>query len=111
MDSINVKELRKKLKKTQSQLAVDMGVTTRTIQKWEAGDTIPPAMENLLRTFVESISNRRTEFALNKKDNNDLNEEMIRVIIDELDSQRETSRKFQEQIDKLLIIIEKLSNK
>ena len=52
MDGSQVKNLRNRLKKTQSQLAKEIGVTTRTIQKWEAGDTIPTAMENLLEPML-----------------------------------------------------------
>jgi Helix-turn-helix. len=111
MDGSQVKNLRNRLKKTQSQLAKEIGVTTRTIQKWEAGDTIPTAMENLLESMLTNEVKRRTEFASNESSAASINEEMIHSLIDELSSQRDSSKKFQEQIDRLLTIIEKLSTK
>lgn len=111
MDGSQVKNLRNRLKKTQSQLAKEIGVTTRTIQKWEAGDTIPTAMENLLESMLTNEVKRRTEFAPSESSAASINEEMIHSLIDELSSQRDNTKKFQEQIDKLLVIIDKLSSK
>ena len=111
MDGSQVKNLRNRLKKTQSQLAKEIGVTTRTIQKWEAGDTIPTAMENLLESMLTNEVKRRTEFAPSESSAASINEEMIHSLIDELYSQRDSSKKYQEQIDRLLTIIEKLSEK
>lgn len=111
MDGSQVKNLRNRLKKTQSQLAKEIGVTTRTIQKWEAGDTIPTAMENLLESMLTNEVKRRTEFAPSESSSASINEEMIHSLIDELSSQRDNTKKFQEQIDKLLVIIDKLSSK
>lgn len=111
MDGSQVKNLRNRLKKTQSQLAKEIGVTTRTIQKWEAGDTIPTAMENLLESMLTNEVKRRTEFVSNESSAASINEEMIHSLIDELSSQRDSSKKYQEQIDRLLTIIEKLSTK
>ena len=111
MDGSQVKNLRNRLKKTQSQLAKEIGVTTRTIQKWEAGDTIPTAMENLLESMLTNEVKRRTEFASSESSAASINEEMIHSLIDELYSQRDSSKKYQEQIDRLLTIIEKLTEK
>ena len=111
MDGSQVKNLRNRLKKTQSQLAKEIGVTTRTIKKWEAGDTIPTAMENLLESMLTNEVKRRTEFAPSESSAASINEEMIHSLIDELYSQRDSSKKYQEQIDRLLTIIEKLSEK
>lgn len=111
MDGSQVKNLRNRLKKTQSQIAKEIGVTTRTIQKWEAGDTIPTAMENLLESMLTNEVKRRTEFAPRESSAASINEEMIHSLIDELYSQRDSSKKYQEQIDRLLTIIEKLTEK
>lgn len=38
---VNIKELRTQHALTQKQLAALIGVTTRTVQRWEAGDRVP----------------------------------------------------------------------
>lgn len=48
MTKDEVKEIRKCLGLTQSAFAEVCGVTCRTVQKWEAGDVIPPAMVKML---------------------------------------------------------------
>lgn len=111
MDNINVRKIRKDLNMTQSQLANKIGVTTRTVQKWEAGDTIPSSMENLLKTILTNNVENRIQFDSIENDNSKINSDMIKALIDELDSYRNSSNKFQKQIDRLLVIIEKLSSK
>lgn len=67
MTHLEIKEIRKKLGLTQGQLAKEMGVGTRTVQKWEGNETkIKPATEILLK----SILKRRTEGVTNTKKQN-----------------------------------------
>lgn len=48
---MDIKKLRKKFGYTQTQLAVLCGVTLRTVQNWENGKVIPPAMLKLLESI------------------------------------------------------------
>lgn len=41
MNSLKIKKIRKKFGLTQSDFAKKLGINIRTVQKWEAGDTIP----------------------------------------------------------------------
>ena len=49
MNEIDIKKLRKELGVTQKELAEMCGVTTRMVQYWEAGKTIPDSKLKLLR--------------------------------------------------------------
>ena len=48
---MDIKKLREKFGYTQTQLAVLCGVTLRTVQNWENGKVIPPAMLKLLESI------------------------------------------------------------
>ena len=50
---MDVKKLREKFNYTQAQLAEICGVTLRTVQNWENGKVIPPAMLKLLTSIDE----------------------------------------------------------
>jgi DNA-binding transcriptional regulator YiaG len=43
-----LKEIRRKLKMTQAELAADLCVTVTTVANWEQGKTISKAMEQLI---------------------------------------------------------------
>lgn len=51
-------EIRKKLKKTQEEFAVLAGVSTRTVQNWEAGATIPKSKHDFLRKLLSDSNNK-----------------------------------------------------
>lgn len=51
MNSLELKELRKKLQLTQSELASILGVDIKTVQNWEAGRTIPKSKDGILRNL------------------------------------------------------------
>lgn len=48
---MDIKKLREKFNYTQAQLAEICGVTLRTVQNWENGKVIPPAMLKLLESI------------------------------------------------------------
>ena len=54
---MNIKELRTKHGLTQKQLAALIGVTTRTVERWEAGDRVPSpqVIELLLIKLKEMV--------------------------------------------------------
>lgn len=62
---MDVKKIREKYGITQSQLADKLGITLRTVQNWENGKVIPPAMLKLL----ESIDIGETVSSVNFSDN------------------------------------------
>lgn len=55
---MNIKEERIKNGLTQKQLAALIGLQTRTVERWEAGDRVPsPQMLELLRIKLKELSN------------------------------------------------------
>lgn len=55
---MNIKELRTKHGLTQKQLAALIGVTTRTVERWEAGDRVPSTQVlELLQIKLKELSN------------------------------------------------------
>ncbi len=54
MDRQELRERRRRLGLTQAQLAEALGVTTRAVGKWEAGDApIAPSIELAIRYLLE----------------------------------------------------------
>lgn len=57
---MNIKEVRTKHELTQKQLAELIGVTTRTVERWEAGDRVPsPQVFELLQIKLKELSNNK----------------------------------------------------
>ena len=52
MNDLDVKEIREKFGLSQEKLAKLLGVTTRTIQNWEAGNVIPDSKHEILRELM-----------------------------------------------------------
>lgn len=113
MNEINVRELRKKLGITQSELASIMGVSVQTIKNWEAGGTIPaPSKAKLKEVANLHVSGQGNTVANNINGNNLQNSDaVINALIHQLDEKDRQVAKSQEQIDRLLTIIEKLNSK
>ena len=64
-----IAELRKKQKLTQEQLGEKLGVTNKTVSRWETGTYLPPAEEENLKQTVKTSSftlKDRTDFYKNK---------------------------------------------
>lgn len=56
---MEIKELRKRYNLTQTKLAQELGVTSRTVQNWEAGKVIPDNMQiaiDMLADKYETVS-------------------------------------------------------
>ena len=112
---MDIKKLREKFGYTQTQLAVLCGVTLRTVQNWENGKVIPPAMLKLLESIEsnEMVSsgsvaagngsqinlNQYTErfFATLEKQ-----QELMSRQLEEMAEMRKQAQKKDEQIDVLL---------
>lgn len=61
MNNINIKENRKKLGLTQSDLAEKIGVTLKTIQNYEKGETIPVSKLALLHNVLNQKDTHKVE--------------------------------------------------
>lgn len=57
MNDLEIKNVRKKLRMSQAELARLLGVSLRTIQNWEAGENIPATKHEILRNFLNQEKN------------------------------------------------------
>lgn len=117
---IDIKELRKSLNMTQKEFSEFCGVTERTVQKWEAGNTIP----QLVHKFFQYVNN---EFISGSTINNEgsnsivgnglvgnqINgcDEIISKALNEISEQRKLTEKAQEHISQLTTAILKLTDR
>jgi predicted transcriptional regulator len=112
MNELNIKEIREKLHISQMEFAKLIGVHPRTVQNWESGSPIPKSKYAILRDLMSESTcitgNNNTSVAGNA--NNVNCSSTIEKAIDEISAQRKLLEKSQEQIDRLLTIIEKLSD-
>jgi transcriptional regulator with XRE-family HTH domain len=115
----DVKELRESMKMTQKQFAEYCGVTERTVQKWEAGNTIPPIVSKFL-TYVDNEFNsgdvikNEGHNSIVGKDINSQPNKLFEQIIGEIAEQRKLTSKAHElvskrdeQIDRLISLLER----
>lgn len=129
MNGMETREIREKFGLSQERFAKILGVTTRTVQNWEAGGTIPQTKQELLHEisinpqlyFGGEQSNVNGTNTTNTTTTNNYGEcegctdnGIVGKLIDEIAEQRklfaksqEQFAKSQEQIDRLLGIIEK----
>ena len=116
MSDIDVEKIRVKLGLTQEELAKKLGVSPRTVQNWEAGKTIPGSKHEMLRNLSvlkestyyggadDSNIQQKTVMGHNISGNgNNVNSETEKFL--------ELLKKKDEQMDRLISVIEKLSNK
>lgn len=122
MNGMETKELREKFGLSQERFAKLLGVTARTVQNWEAGGTIPQSKQEILHEMSlnpqlyiggeqQNINGTNTT---NNHTTNNYGEcdgypdnGIVDKLIDEIAEQRKLVAKSQEQIDRLLGIIEK----
>lgn len=122
MNGLETKEVREKLGLSQERFAKLLGVTTRTVQNWESGGTIPQTKQAILHEIAvnpqlyiggeqSNINGTNTTTNNNHTINNygecDTDNGIVDKLIDEIAEQRKLVAKSQEQIDRLLRIIEK----
>ena len=122
MNGLETKEVREKFGLSQERFAKLLGVTTRTVQNWESGGTIPQTKQAILHEMAlnpqmyiggeqSNVNGTNTTTTNNHTTNNygecDSDNGIIDKLIDEIAEQRKLFAKSQEQIDRLLGIIEK----
>lgn len=124
MNEMETREIREKFGLSQERFAKLLGVTTRTVQNWEAGGTIPQTKQAILHEISENpqlyiggeqsnINGANTTTTNNHTTNNYgecdgcTDNGIVDKLIDEIAEQRKLVAKSQEQIDRLLGIIEK----
>lgn len=124
MNGMETRELRGKFGLSQERFAKLLGVTARTVQNWEAGGTIPQSKQEILHEMSlnpqlyiggeqSNINGTNTTTTNNHTTNNYgecegcTDNGIVDKLIDEIAEQRKLVAKSQEQIDRLLIIIEK----
>lgn len=124
MNGMDTREIREKFGLSQERFAKILGVTARTVQNWEAGGTIPQTKQELLHEISinpqlyfggeqSNINGTNTTTTNNNTTNNYgecegcTDNGIVDKLIDEIAEQRKLVAKSQEQIDRLLGIIEK----
>lgn len=124
MNGMDTREIREKFGLSQERFAKILGVTARTVQNWEAGGTIPQTKQELLHEISinpqlyfggeQSNINGTNTTTTNNNNTNNYGEcegctdnGIVDKLIDEIAEQRKLVAKSQEQIDRLLGIIEK----
>ena len=124
MNGMDTREIREKFGLSQERFAKILGVTARTVQNWEAGGTIPQTKQELLHEISinpqlyfggeqSNINGTNTTTTNNTTTNNYgecdgcTDNGIVDKLIDEIAEQRKLVAKSQEQIDRLLGIIEK----
>lgn len=114
---INIKDLRKKIKLTQTELAKECGVDLRTVQNWEKGNKIPEPVCKLLEMIAdkyESVSQSNTisntgAFSTNTI-NGDLGAQLSELISEQKDMRKDFMSLMNEknkQINDLIEIVKK----
>ena len=124
MNEMETREIREKFGLSQERFAKLLGVTTRTVQNWEAGGTVPQTKQAILhemsanpQLYIDgeqsNINGANTTTTNNNTTNNYgecdgcTDNGIVDKLIDEIAEQRKLVAKSQEQIDRLLGIIEK----
>lgn len=124
MNGMDTREIREKFGLSQERFAKILGVTARTVQNWEAGGTIPQSKQEILHEISlnpqlyiggeqSNINGTNTTTTNNHTTNNYgecegcTDNGIVDKLIDEIAEQRKLVAKSQEQIDRLLGIIEK----
>lgn len=118
MNEFDIKKIREELNVSQEKLAEMLGVHPRTVQNWESGTTIPKAKHAILRELVL----KQQKYAVGAEQSNingdNINGNNVTVnktnterLLDLLASKEQSLAKAQEHIDKLLVIIDRLTTK
>ena len=113
-----VRDVRTKLGVTQKELAMMLEVSEKTIQNWEYGRPIPPIKHQKLRSLLISPhqyaggGEQMNMHGDNINGNNvTVNKTDTEKMLDLLTSKEASLHKSQEQIDRLISMLEKLTDK
>lgn len=116
MNEIDIKKIRKDLGLTQVEMAKKLGVDTKTVQNWEYGSNIPKSKHAILRELAlnqQKYAGGAEQSNVNgdniNGNNVTVNKPDMEKLLDLLASKEQSLVKAQEQIDKLLGIIERLT--
>lgn len=117
MNSLELKEFRKKFNLTQSALAKMLGVDIKTIQNWESGKKIPATKDGIFRKLECELIASKTEaenvasgsVLQNSSNGDNFNGAGFTVHKSDADYIALLKKK-DEQMDRLLTIIEKMQN-
>lgn len=100
MTKDDVTKLRKSMSMTQSEFADFCGVSLRTVQKWEAGSTLPP----LVCKFFDLINEKNAHYMNHENlgiDDYHNHDELFVHCLDEIAEQRKLTSKVQEEVIRL----------
>lgn len=118
MNEFDIKKIREELNVSQEKLAEMLGVHPRTVQNWESGTTIPKAKHVILRELVlkqQKYAGGAEQSNINgdniNGNNVTVNKTNTERLLDLLASKEQSLAKAQEHIDKLLVIIDRLTTK
>ena len=116
MTNLEIKEFRKKFGLTQSALAKKLGVDIKTVQNWEAGKTIPTTKYEIFRNLEAELTNLSVEaqtvnsgIGVQQTNQSGDNYQGDGMTVHKSDADYlSLLKKKDEQIDRLLAIIEKM---
>lgn len=118
MSDIDIKKIRKELGLTQVELAKRLGVDTKTVQNWEYGSNIPKSKHAILRVLLKNPQMYAGGGDQSNINGDNINGNNVTVnktdaekLMDLLKMKEEALVKAQSHIDRLLAIIENLTNK
>ncbi len=88
-------ELRKERNLTQEQLGEQIGVSNKTVSRWETGNYLPPvdALLELSRLYHISINEILSGQRLDDEEYKSNAEENMTAVLEDLEANRETTRK------------------
>lgn len=116
MNDFDIKKIREQLNVSQERLAKMLGVHPRTVQNWESGTTIPKAKHAILRELVLKSQKIRRGAEQSNINGDNINGNNVTVnktdterLMELLESKEQSLAKAQEHIDKLLVIIDRLT--
>lgn len=116
MNDFDIKKIREQLNVSQERLAEMLGVHPRTVQNWESGTTIPKAKHAILRKLVLKSQKYAGGTEQSNINGDNINGNNVTVnktdterLMELLASKEQSLAKAQEHIDKLLVIIDRLT--
>lgn len=119
MDELDVKQLRKKLGLSQSELADILGVHYRTVQNWETGTPIPKTKYTILCKLIngetptitaKATNNSTAKVHIDNSKNTDTSSE-VALLKAEIESLKTLLAKSEEEKERCWEMIDRLTKK